>query len=112
MKETTPRPEFNATLGNFRITCLDYCWKSAGNPEGSLSPEAGIRNLETDEFHLCQHGMPHDRAVAMIVNCLEHGVSAYEAAEHVQRVGNRYQDSRWGGDDDDWDWQRPKPEVL
>lgn len=107
-----PRPEFNVTVGVYRITCIDYCWRSAGNPEGTWLPEAGIRNTETDKFELCQHGMDHERAVAMIANCLKHGVWMSDAAEHVQTVGQRYRDGRWGGDDEDRDWKRVKPEFA
>ncbi|MGI9491290.1 MAG: hypothetical protein ACR2QF_02575 [Geminicoccaceae bacterium] len=109
MTNATPRPEFYRQVGNVYITAVDYRWCSAGNPEGTVVPEAGLRR--GDDFVLCQHGMDHQRAVDMLANCLEHGVGIGFAAEHVDAVGRRYRD-RWSDCDEDWDWQRPQPEVL
>ncbi len=106
MGNATPRNEFSIGVLSYWISCVDYRWCSMGNPEGTVHEEAGIRNLDTDCFVLCQHSMDHQRAVAMIAHCLDHGVGAGETAEHVQMVGQRYQDNRWGGCDEDRDWKR------
>jgi len=102
----TQRPEYSIGVLSFWISAVDYRWCSEGNPEGTVLAEAGIRNLDTDEFSICQHGMDHQRAVAMIANCLEHGVSPDMTARHVEEVGRRYRDGLWGGCGEDTDWKR------
>lgn len=106
-----PQQEFNCQVGNIYITAVNYLWTSMANTEGTIVPEAGLRDMSTGDFTLCQHGMNHKRAVDMLIHCLEHGLNMYEAAEHVASVGGRYAD-RWGGGDEDHDWKRPVAKVL
>jgi hypothetical protein len=108
MTNAVHRHEFNRDVGRVRITCVDYRWCSMGNPEGTIREEAGLRDLDTGEFEICKHGLDHQRAVDMLANCLEHGISPGGAVEHVEAVGRKYERPF----PEEQDWRRPLPVVL